>query len=76
MVVDLQGIISKGPNGEQAIELTDPAIHCTDLTRFGRTNLGESGMKGFFSRHKCNGICKQMGLVIPEKYANQAEDDD
>ena len=76
MVVDLQGIISKGPNGEQAIELTDPAIHCTDLARFGDTNMGEEGMQMFFSRHKCNEVCKQLGLKIPEKFANRAEEDE
>ena len=40
MVVDLQGVISK-PHG---IILTDPAVLCSDLTRFGATNLGETAM--------------------------------
>ena len=40
MVVDLQGVISK-PHG---IVLTDPAILCSDLSRFGATNLGDTAM--------------------------------
>jgi hypothetical protein len=40
MVVDLQGVISE-PHG---IVLTDPAILCSDLSRFGATNLGDTAM--------------------------------
>jgi hypothetical protein len=69
MVVDLQGIISGG-----TIELTDPAIHSTDLLRFGRTNLGEKGMSGFFSRHRCTEVCKNMGLTIPAIFIKNEEE--
>ncbi|KAI1700148.1 alpha-kinase family domain-containing protein [Ditylenchus destructor] len=62
MVVDLQGIMSTDENARPILELTDPGIHCTDLTRFGRTNLGEEGMKIFFTRHKCNKFCQIMEL--------------
>jgi hypothetical protein len=63
MVVDLQGIIS---GGTMKIMLTDPVIHCTDvLLRYGRTNLGEKGMAGFFSRHQCTAVCMMMGLTMP-----------
>ncbi|KAI1701993.1 alpha-kinase family domain-containing protein [Ditylenchus destructor] len=62
MVVDLQGIISTDESGRTTLELTDPAIHCTDVLRFGRTNLGEEGMKIFFARHKCNKFCQAMEL--------------
>ncbi|KAI1698245.1 alpha-kinase family domain-containing protein [Ditylenchus destructor] len=62
MVVDLQGVLNMSESGRKTLELTDPAIHCTHLTRFGRTNLGEEGMKIFFSRHKCNRFCQAMGL--------------
>jgi hypothetical protein len=71
MVVDLQGIIYAEKIGiltQHSIELTDPAIHSTDLTRFGRINLGSEGMKGFFSRHECNDVCQKMGLVVPEQF--------
>ncbi|KAI1694550.1 alpha-kinase family domain-containing protein [Ditylenchus destructor] len=62
MVVDLQGIKSTDENGRTTLELTDPAIHCTDELRFGRTNMGYEGMKIFFARHKCNKFCQGMEL--------------
>lgn len=65
MIVDLQGVIMTDTKGRKRIMLTDPAIHCTDLLRFGRTNLGEEGMKAFFSRHVCNEICQKLGLIVP-----------
>ena len=39
IVVDLQGVGSW---------LTDPAIHCTNKLRFGRTNLGADGIARYF----------------------------
>ena len=62
MVVDLQGIVSHGIDGEPEIVLTDPAIHCYDRTRFGRTNLGIDGMRQFFRSHVCNEFCRGLGL--------------
>ncbi|KAI1696084.1 alpha-kinase family domain-containing protein [Ditylenchus destructor] len=62
MVVDLQGIKSTDENGRTTLELTDPAIHCTDVLRFGRTNLSKEGMERFFARHKCNKFCQGMEL--------------
>uniref|UniRef100_A0AC34EZU3 Alpha-type protein kinase domain-containing protein n=1 Tax=Panagrolaimus sp. ES5 TaxID=591445 RepID=A0AC34EZU3_9BILA len=62
MVVDLQGIISKTPQGTSNAVLTDPAIHCVDETRFGRMNLGKDGMNIFFKRHECNKFCKALKL--------------
>uniref|UniRef100_A0A914Z546 Alpha-type protein kinase domain-containing protein n=1 Tax=Panagrolaimus superbus TaxID=310955 RepID=A0A914Z546_9BILA len=63
MVVDLQGIINHS-DGKTTVILTDPAIHCTDKTRFGRMNLGEQGMDNFFTRHQCNPFCKALGLTV------------
>ncbi|KAI1704629.1 alpha-kinase family domain-containing protein [Ditylenchus destructor] len=65
MVVDLQGIISTDERGRKTLELTDPAIHCKDLTRFGGTSLGLDGMKSFFNRHVCNKFCAAMELKPP-----------
>lgn len=62
MVVDLQGIIHYPDDGKTTVVLTDPAIHCTDNTRFGRMNLGEEGMENFFTRHQCNNFCSALGL--------------
>ncbi len=64
MVVDCQG----GYNAaSKRFNLTDPAIHFTDVTQFGGTNMGTSGMKKFFETHKCNGYCTALGLVMPAK---------
>ncbi|KAI1699972.1 alpha-kinase family domain-containing protein [Ditylenchus destructor] len=65
MVVDLQGISSTDESGRKTLELTDPAIHCIDLTRFGKTNFGFEGMKTFFGRHVCNRFCTAMELKAP-----------
>jgi len=62
-MVDLQGSISTGiVLMGKCMELIDPAIHCVDLTRFGRTNLGTQGMGSFFSR--VHEICHRMGLTV------------
>ena len=42
--------------------LTDPVIHCEDVTRFGKTNLGSAGMDRFFMTHSCNAVCHDMAL--------------
>ncbi|KAF0450822.1 kinase-like protein [Gigaspora margarita] len=58
VVYDLQGI---DLNNE--LLLTDPAIHCVDLLRFGVTNLGKSGIqKCILANHKCNDICEKLKL--------------
>ncbi|CAK7271775.1 hypothetical protein SEPCBS119000_004776 [Sporothrix epigloea] len=56
LVADLQGVGNV---------LTDPAIHTKDPRRFvlTDTNLGDDGFKLFFSSHKCNSVCKKLGLL-------------
>ncbi|RGB43206.1 kinase-like domain-containing protein [Rhizophagus diaphanus] len=59
VVYDLQGIEIDGQ-----FLLTDPAIHCEDRLRFGKTNLGERGIKEcFLANHKCGKVCEKLGLV-------------
>ncbi|RIA81491.1 kinase-like domain-containing protein, partial [Glomus cerebriforme] len=58
VVYDLQGI----ELSDQFV-LTDPAIHCVDALRFGRTNFGEKGINQcFLENHKCNDVCKELKL--------------
>jgi len=58
VVCDLQGIEL---NNE--FLLTDPAIHCIDSLRFGRTNFGKEGINQcFIANHRCNDICKKLKL--------------
>ncbi|RHZ65927.1 hypothetical protein Glove_310g26 [Diversispora epigaea] len=59
MICDLQGI-----ELTNSFLLTDPAIHCIDPMRFGRTNLGKKGItKRFLSNHKCNDVCRKLGIA-------------
>ncbi|CAG8534725.1 7126_t:CDS:1 [Paraglomus occultum] len=58
VVYDLQGM-----ELSDEFLLTDPAIHCIDPLRFGKTNLGVKGISNcFLANHKCNDICKKLGL--------------
>ncbi|KAF0450818.1 kinase-like protein [Gigaspora margarita] len=58
VVYDLQGV-----DLHNEFLLTDPAIHCVDLLRFGITNLGKSGIQRcILANHKCNDICKKLKL--------------
>jgi hypothetical protein len=59
MVVDCQGVYAAETN---TFTLTDPAIHCTTLTRFGSTNLGTVGFQRFFKTHVCNEHCYALKL--------------
>ncbi|CAG8449012.1 17402_t:CDS:2 [Acaulospora morrowiae] len=60
VVSDLQGI-----ELTDQFLLTDPAIHCTDPLRFGRTNLGKRGIDDcFLKNHRCNEICEKLGIMV------------
>jgi len=41
---------------------TDPQIHSREGEGFGKGNLGVEGMNKFLQTHKCNPICKFLGL--------------
>ncbi|KAF0688810.1 Aste57867_19632 [Aphanomyces stellatus] len=61
MVVDLQGQCT-----DTALVLTDPAIHSLGYQSFvGGTNLGKRGMAAFCSSHRCNAVCRALGLPEP-----------
>ncbi|RUP44963.1 hypothetical protein BC936DRAFT_148790 [Jimgerdemannia flammicorona] len=54
IVVDLQGV---------EYIMTDPVIHSANpLKDFGSTDLGLEGINLFFSNHRCNFVCKHLGL--------------
>ncbi|CAG8446925.1 16291_t:CDS:2 [Cetraspora pellucida] len=62
IVSDLQGI--ELPN---QFLLTDPAIHCIDPVRFGKTNLGRNGInRCFLDSHRCNDVCRTLRLPSRE----------
>ena len=68
-VVDLQGVDRK-----DKYILTDPVINCLE-PRFGRTNLGQIGMKQFFKTHVCGDVCSKMGLrrnnYFPSRFSSK-----
>lgn len=58
VVTDLQGV-----EYDNEFCLTDPAIHCVDNLRFGRTNFGSRGIDELFvANHFCNSVCRSKGL--------------
>lgn len=61
MVVDCQGAFNMR---SKRFTLTDPAIHCVSLLKYGGTNIGKKGFARFFKTHKCNSICSAIGIDI------------
>lgn len=53
LICDLQGV------GDV---WTDPQIHTIDGHGYGRGNAGLQGVRKFFLKHTCNGICGALGL--------------
>ncbi|CBZ27636.1 myosin heavy chain kinase c-like protein [Leishmania mexicana MHOM/GT/2001/U1103] len=53
MVVDIQGVDDY---------YTDPQILSADGEGYGRGNLGEEGIRRFLESHKCNEVCRAVGL--------------
>ena len=71
IIVDLQGV-----RGTKYYTLTDPAIHSFKTGPYGDLDLGQRGIKAFFSTHQCEGVCK--GLMAPKvdkntDYISQSE---
>ena len=62
---DLQGTLDTTQT-PALFEFTDPAIHLKSgsgrLRVYGRTDMGHKGIDMFFQSHKCNGLCKMLGL--------------
>lgn len=69
IVVDCQGCYDRS---KAIFHLTDPAIHSTNVLRFGGTNCAQEGMLAFFKSHKCNNFCTALGLVHPAMIAPPA----
>jgi myosin-heavy-chain kinase len=53
MVVDIQGVDDY---------YTDPQILSPDGKGYGRGNLGKKGIRRFLESHKCNDVCRAVGL--------------
>merc|ERR1712167_318467 len=70
MVCDLQGVLDMETQFPPMFEFTDPCIHYASMHNrshvFGRTDRGRKGMREFFETHKCNALCKALGLRSKE----------
>ena len=45
-----------------SIHLCDPAVQSSKYLRSVPTNLRRNGIDLFFKSHKCNDVCKALGL--------------
>ena len=65
LVCDLQGTLDTSVS-PAAYKLTDPAIHHASRSGrsrvYGRTDHGHTGIRRFFQTHKCNALCRLLGL--------------
>ena len=59
LVCDLQGVFSSALN---QYSMVDPVIHSRTKKKYGRTDRGADGVAAFFRSHKCNALCKMLGL--------------
>lgn len=62
LVVDVQGIYSEG-----SLTLSDPQVLSADCS-FGAGDLGQEGMARFFASHRCNGLCRKLGLHAEQNH--------
>uniref|UniRef100_A0A7S1N9K8 Alpha-type protein kinase domain-containing protein n=1 Tax=Eutreptiella gymnastica TaxID=73025 RepID=A0A7S1N9K8_9EUGL len=65
IVVDLQGV------GDQ---YTDPQIHSNQPMEeppvWGQGDMGEDGIRKFFETHRCNDLCRMLGLTPLQAHAS------
>jgi hypothetical protein len=60
LLCDLQGILDC--EGRQpTFRLTDPAI-CSKERRYGKTDIGLKGIRGFCRTHACSAVCRALSL--------------
>lgn len=55
-------------NETDGFSMTDPVIHYNGggKARNGRTDKGPRGIQEFFATHRCNPLCKRLGLHRPQ----------
>ena len=65
IVCDLQGVLDTSQK-PPVFEFTDPVMHYKSKSGrrnvYGRTDRGQDGINDFFKTHKCNNVCKALGL--------------
>ena len=71
MVCDLQGVFDPAAH---AFKLTDPCLLSEvgrELSGFGRTDRSVVGMADFFTTHRCNALCRALGLDDSTKHEQE-----
>eukprot|EP00978_Attheya_sp_CCMP212_P001915 scaffold3990_cov54-Attheya_sp.AAC.3 len=61
IVCDLQGVLNEEGRYPR-FELTDPVICTKKKPRYGKTDLRMRGIRLFCKSHRCNNVCKGLGL--------------
>jgi len=64
LVCDIQGV--EGENTAALDIYTDPQIHSNlgaNVYKYGNGDMGIDGIRHFFATHRCNHICRMMGLT-------------
>jgi len=60
LICDIQGTW----NPYDGFNFTDPAVHTIGMKgKRGSTDKGTEGIKKFFETHKCNKLCRKLGLT-------------
>lgn len=68
MVTDLQGCWCQSPAGKKQFTLSDPMIHSDKYLLRSPGNFGKKGAAAFFKTHKCNDVCRALGLNPASNY--------
>jgi hypothetical protein len=75
LVCDIQGVQRRhAATGTEEYLFTDPQIHGT-LRRWGKGDLGREGMRMFFTAHRCNDVCRLLGLTPSNTTSAENNDD-
>ena len=78
IVCDLQGVLDTS-QVPPLFEFTDPVMHYKSKSGrryvFGRTDKGQKGISDFFKTHKCNNVCKALGIFSTPRVADENENE-
>jgi len=61
LLCDLHGVLNE-EGKHPRFELTDPCICLKKGPRYGKTDLRQKGIRSFNRTHRCNQVCKGLGL--------------
>lgn len=62
ILCDLQGVLN-AEGRHPRFDLTDSAICSRKRKEYGKTDIGLRGVRQFFRKHRCNNVCRGLGLA-------------